>query len=51
MPIKTAESRFEALKAFVLDHRPYELPEIVAVKLTPAHTPYLAWVLENILRA
>jgi len=49
MLIKTAESRFEALKAFVLDHHPYELPEIVAVKLTPAHTPYLAWVLENTL--
>ena len=47
--IKTAESRFEALKAFVLDHHPYELPEVVAVKLSPAHRPYLAWVLENTL--
>lgn len=45
--VKTADDRFEALKRFVLAHHPYELPEIIAVKLSAAHTPYLAWVLEN----
>lgn len=45
--IKTAESRFDALKTAVLAAHPYELPEIVGVKLTSAHAPYLAWLLEN----
>ena len=45
--IKTAEVRFEALRAAVLALHPYELPEIVAVKLGPAHPPYLEWVLQN----
>ena len=49
MLIKTAESRFEALKTLVLAHHPYELPEIVAVKLSPAHMPYLEWVIANTL--
>ncbi len=44
---KTTQARFEALKALVLSLHPYELPEIVAVCLTHAHPPYLAWVIAN----
>lgn len=45
--IKTAATRFEALKAAVLAEHPYELPEVIAVKLDACHPPYLDWVLEN----
>lgn len=45
--IKTAATRFEALKAELLRLHPYELPEIIAVPLTHAHTPYLQWLLNE----
>ena len=45
--IKTAAARFEALRAAVLAQHPYELPEIVAVKLDAAHPPYLQWILDS----
>ena len=45
--IKTAAARFEALKAAVLQHHPYELPEIVAVNPVHGHLPYFAWVVES----
>ena len=45
--IKTAAARFEALKAEVLKHHPYELPEIVAVNPVHGHAPYFDWVVES----
>lgn len=45
--IKTAAARFDALKAAVLAHHPYELPEIVAVNPASGHAPYLDWVVES----
>ena len=45
--VKTAAERFDALRGFILSRHPYELPEVVAVKLDHAHTRYLEWVLEN----
>jgi len=42
--IKTAASRFEALKARLLELHPYELPELVAVPVTYGHATYLDWV-------
>lgn len=45
--VKTAAERFEALQAFVRERHPYELPEIVAVKLGPVSHPYLEWLLAN----
>lgn len=44
---KTTADRFEALKAAVLNQHPSELPEIVAVKLSDAHAPFLQWLLEQ----
>ncbi|MBI2382685.1 MAG: divalent-cation tolerance protein CutA [Gammaproteobacteria bacterium] len=44
---KTTADRFEALKQAVLKLHPYELPEVVAVKLAAGHTPYLDWVIES----
>jgi periplasmic divalent cation tolerance protein len=46
--IKTSTARFEALKKAVLKLHPYELPEVIAVKVEHGHRPYLDWVLDNI---
>jgi periplasmic divalent cation tolerance protein len=45
--IKTAAGRFEELKQTVLKLHPYELPEVIAVKVEQGHKAYLDWVLEN----
>lgn len=42
--IKTAEDRFEALRERVVALHPYELPELVAVKVAAGSAPYLRWV-------
>ena len=42
--IKTAEDRFEALRERVVALHPYELPELVAVKVAAGLAPYLRWV-------
>jgi periplasmic divalent cation tolerance protein len=45
--VKTTGDRFEALKRAVLEHHPYELPEVVAIPVEKGHTPYLEWVVES----
>ncbi len=45
--IKTAASRYEALKIAVVAAHPHELPEMIAVKLDACHPPHLDWVLET----
>lgn len=42
--IKSTSARFEDLRAAVLAHHPYELPEVIAVDISAAHAPYLAWI-------
>lgn len=42
--IKTTASRFDALKARLLELHPYELPELIAVPVTYGHDAYLDWV-------
>ena len=46
--IKTRADRFDALRASILAHHPYELPEIIAVPVTAAHAPYLDWINGNL---
>ncbi len=45
--IKTTSARFKALKTAVLKQHPYELPEVIAVKLAHGHKPYLDWIIES----
>lgn len=45
--IKSPVARFDALRAAILELHPYELPEIVAVKLDAGHPAYLGWVLSS----
>jgi periplasmic divalent cation tolerance protein len=42
--VKTATSRFEALRAFVRANHRYELPEILALPVIDADREYLAWI-------
>ncbi|NKF21632.1 divalent-cation tolerance protein CutA [Solimonas marina] len=45
--IKHPAEGFFALRDAVLELHPYELPEIVAVNVGEAHTPYLDWILAS----
>ncbi len=45
--IKTTTARFKALQTAVLKRHPYELPEVIAVKLARGHKPYLNWITES----
>lgn len=45
--IKHPADGFDALKAAVLRHHPYELPEVIAVSVHSGHLPYLDWVLAS----
>jgi periplasmic divalent cation tolerance protein len=45
--IKTAGTRIEELKATVLKHHPYELPEFITVNVTQGHAPYLQWLIDS----
>ena len=45
--IKYRSDRFEALRQAVLAAHPYELPEIIAVRLGDAHPPYLDWIVAS----
>lgn len=42
--IKTTQVRYAALEAMILEHHPYELPEIVAVPVVAGLPGYLNWV-------
>lgn len=42
--IKTTTARFDALQTFVLDHHPYDLPEVIALPVDAGLDAYLKWV-------
>lgn len=44
---KTPRARTKALMAFIRDHHPYELPEIVALNIAQALPAYRQWVLRE----
>lgn len=44
LAIKTRESHYAALEAAILARHPYELPEIVAVRLSHGLPAYLQWI-------
>jgi periplasmic divalent cation tolerance protein len=47
--IKTTAEGFERLKTRLLALHPYELPEIVALPVGLAHTPYLDWIKASVV--
>jgi periplasmic divalent cation tolerance protein len=42
--IKTSAERYAAVETFLLEHHPYELPEIVALPVAQGLSGYLDWV-------
>ena len=44
--IKTTAARFERLRRMVVRLHPYDVPEVIALRLTRGHHPYLRWIHE-----
>ena len=42
--IKTRAALYPDVEAFVRDHHPYELPEVIALPLNAGLASYLAWI-------
>ncbi|MBD3246641.1 MAG: divalent cation tolerance protein CutA [Candidatus Omnitrophica bacterium] len=42
--IKTKDSLFGRVKEMIGNNHPYEVPEIIGVRIDSAHKPYLDWV-------
>ena len=46
--IKTKQTRYEALQEAIINHHPYETPEIIALPIKQGFKPYLNWIDENV---
>ena len=42
--VKTSSVRWKALQKFVLSRHPYELPELIAVRVSAGSKKYLNWI-------
>ncbi|MFO0681225.1 MAG: divalent-cation tolerance protein CutA [Sandaracinus sp.] len=42
--LKTTRDRFAGIEAHLLAHHPYEVPELVALRVADVGAPYLAWL-------
>lgn len=45
--IKTPEERFDALAAWIDEHHPYDVPELIALPITKGSGAYLDWMREQ----
>jgi len=45
--IKTTAELYSAVEDYIHTHHPYELPEIIALKIQAGHPDYLRWVGET----
>jgi periplasmic divalent cation tolerance protein len=45
--MKTTAERLEALQQAVVELHPYELPELIALRVEGGYAPYLAWLEEG----
>ncbi len=44
MMIKTTSAGFALLRAAVVELHPYDVPEVICVPITEAHSPYQDWL-------
>ena len=44
MIIKTTPTRYAMLERWLMEHHPYEVPEVIALPVTAGAAPYLDWV-------
>lgn len=45
--IKSRQHRFDALEAWLREHHPYDIPEIIALPIGGGSKDYLAWLEEQ----
>ncbi len=45
--IKTRRSRYPAIDAWIHEHHPYDVPELIGLPGSHAAAPYARWVLEQ----
>ena len=45
--IKSRRARFDALEAWLREHHPYQVPEIIAVPIERGSAAYLGWLVEQ----
>jgi periplasmic divalent cation tolerance protein len=41
---KTTQQRFDALRAWVVENHPYDLPEIISLPISDGLSDYIEWV-------
>lgn len=46
--IKTLQSRFPELEAWLREHHPYDVPEVVALRAEQVSADYLAWIASSV---
>ncbi|HEX4084146.1 MAG TPA: divalent-cation tolerance protein CutA [Chthoniobacteraceae bacterium] len=46
--IKTTSGKYQMLETRILALHPYEVPEIVSVRIDAGNPPYLHWIGENV---
>src|SRR5215813_7627727 len=49
MLIKTRAALFAEVKAFIVEHHPYEVPEVIALPVAEGSSSYLEWLVEQTL--
>ena len=47
MLIKTRAELFAQVKAFILEHHPYEVPEVIALSVSDGSSDYLEWLVQE----
>jgi periplasmic divalent cation tolerance protein len=45
--VKTTQKKFAALREYVQENHPYELPELIALPLVDGLPEYIAWIREE----
>ena len=45
--IKTREEKYKQAEAFIKKHHPYELPEIISLKISDALKDYMKWIFDE----
>jgi len=48
MVMKTTQGAYARLEGWLLEHHPYEVPEVLALPVIAGSTDYLGWVMSGI---
>ena len=48
MLIKTTKEKYKALKQWIVEHHPYDTPEIIQIDIAEVEEKYLAWFISSL---